>query len=113
MSDDLNIHPAATDELHDIIRHYAVINDRDDEHESLALAFHNTFYNYVDEIVASPLSYSFRRPPTRRANLAPRFGEYYIAYMVWREKVVILAVAHAKRRPYYWRKRIGEAKKLF
>ena len=46
-------------------------------------------------------------------NLTPRFGEYYIAYMIWREKVVILAVAHAKRRPYYWRKRIGESKNMF
>lgn len=49
----------------------------------------------------------------RRANLHPRFSEYYIAYMVWRERVVILAIAHAKRRPYYWRKRIDEAKQMF
>ena len=33
--------------------------------------------------------------------------------MIWREKVVILAIAHAKRRPHYWRKRIGEAKEVF
>jgi hypothetical protein len=33
--------------------------------------------------------------------------------MIWREKVVILATAHDKRRPYYWRKRIGEAKLMF
>lgn len=49
----------------------------------------------------------------RRVNLNPRFGEYYIAYMIWRQKVVIVAVAHAKRRPHYWRDRIGESKKLF
>lgn len=49
----------------------------------------------------------------RRVNLQPRFGDYYVAYTVWREQVVILAVAHAKRRPYYWRKRITEARKLF
>ena len=64
-------------------------------------------------IVANPLRFSLRRPPTRRVNLTPRFGAYYIAYMIWKEKVVILAVAHAKRRPYYWRKRIGEAKQMF
>jgi hypothetical protein len=36
-----------------------------------------------------------RRGKTRRVNLHPRFGEYYIAYMIWREKIVILAVTHA------------------
>ena len=46
-------------------------------------------------------------------NLKPRFSEYHIAYMFWREKVVILAVAHAKRRPYYWRDRIDEARRMF
>lgn len=64
-------------------------------------------------IIDNPLLYNLRRRNTRRANLTPRFGEYYIAYMIWRQKVVILAIAHAKRRPYYWRYRIGEAKKLF
>ena len=33
--------------------------------------------------------------------------------MIWKERVVILAVAHAKRRPYYWRKHLAEAKKRF
>lgn len=33
--------------------------------------------------------------------------------MIWRQRVVILAIAHTSRRPYYWRSRIGEAKELF
>ncbi len=33
--------------------------------------------------------------------------------MIWKERVVILAIAHAKRRPYYWRNRIGESKEMF
>ncbi len=49
----------------------------------------------------------------RRANLSAPFGEYYLPFMIWKDRVVILAVAHAKRRPYYWQKRIGEAKDLF
>jgi hypothetical protein len=48
----------------------------------------------------------------RCVNLTPWFGEYYIAYMIWKDKVVILAVAHARRRPYYWRKRIVEAREM-
>jgi hypothetical protein len=79
----------------------------------LADDFDFTFFRYLDAIIANPLLYNIRRRAVRRANLKPRFGEYYIAYMIWREKVVILAIAHAKRRPYYWRKRIGEAKQMF
>jgi len=45
--------------------------------------------------------------------MKPRFGEYYLPFMIRKERVVILAVAHAKRRPYYWRKRIGQSKKMF
>lgn len=109
MSDDFNIHPTAREELHDTISYYASADDKGE----LAFDFEATFYRYVDAIVANPILYNIRRRNTRRANLTPRFGEYYIAYMIWRQKVVVLAIAHAKRRPYYWRKRIGEAKKMF
>lgn len=109
MSDEFNIHPAARDELHDTIRHYAGV----DENGSLAFDFETTFYHHATAVVASPLLYNIRRIGVRRVNLKPRFSEYYIAYMIWHEKVVILAIAHAKRRPYYWRKRIGEAKEMF
>lgn len=84
-----------------------------DENGALAFDFEATFYRYTAAIVANPLLYNIRRPPSRRANLKPLFSEHYIAYMIWREKVVILAIAYAKRRPYYWRKRIGEAKQMF
>ena len=75
MSDEFSIHPAAKDELHEIIRHYAAIDDLDNEEsQPLAAAFVHTFYRWVDEIVANPLLSSQRHPPTRRVNLKPRFG---------------------------------------
>lgn len=104
-------HPAAREELLAAIQYYAAIDEGDQG--ELALAFQAAFYRYADAITAAPKLYNIRRGVVRRVNLTPRFGEYYIAYMIWREKVVILAVAHGKRRPYYWRRRIGEAKKLF
>lgn len=109
MSDDFQIHPATKDELHGVIRHYAAL----DESGELALAFEDTFWRYMETILATPLHYNLRQKPARRVNLTPRFSETYIAYMLWAEKVVILAIAHAKRRPYYWRKRIGEAREIF
>jgi hypothetical protein len=40
----------------------------------------------------------------RRANL-PRFKNQYVAYMEWEDTVVVIAIGHAKRRPYYWYRR--------
>lgn len=107
-----DIHPAAQDEFREIIRYYATIDD-DDPAKPLASAFDATFRRHLKSILEAPERFRFRRPPTRRANLTPRFRASYIAYMIWKERVVILAVAHAKRRPYYWRIRITESKILF
>ncbi len=43
----------------------------------------------------------------RRINL--KAFPYYIAYFVWQERIWVLAVAHARRRPEYW---IGRKKGL-
>jgi plasmid stabilization system protein ParE len=102
-----SIHPQARTEFDEAFVHYLGIDPE------LAVSFEATFFDYLDGIIANPLLYNLRRPPTRRANLLPRFGEYYIAYMIWKDKPVILAIAHGARRPYYWRKRIVESKKLF
>jgi len=102
-----NIHPAAQMEHDELLMHFGGI-DRE-----LVTAFESHYLQYRHAICENPLLYNIRRRAVRRANLKPRFGEYYIAYMIWREKVVILAIAHAKRRPYYWRKCIGEAKQVF
>ena len=102
-----NIHPAAQAEHDGLVRYYAGIS------AALAVGFEERYLHYRQTIVANPLLYHLRRGPVRRVNLTPRFGETYIAYMIWREKVVILAVAHAKRRPYYWRRRIAEAREIF
>ena len=112
MSDEFNIHPAARDEFYDSIRHYAAL-DESDRGAGLAFAFESTFHHHLNGLIGSPLLFNLRRGPVRRVNLTPRFGEYYIAYMLWRERVVILAVAHGKRRPWYWRRRISEAKNMF
>lgn len=102
-----SIHPAAQVELEDAIGYYLAID------KELAVDFDRHYKRHRWRICESPLLYRIRRFTVRRVNLAPRFGEYYIAYMIWRGRVVILAVAHAKRRPYYWRRRIGDARKMF
>lgn len=101
------IHPAAQYELEEAFEHYLGID------EELGYAFNEHYRRHRDAILAAPLHYNLRRSPTRRVNLVPQFRETYIAYMLWREKVAILAVGHAKRRPYYWRKRISESREIF
>jgi plasmid stabilization system protein ParE len=102
-----NIHPQAVVEFDDAFGHYLAIDP------PLAASFETTVFRALREICETPHRFSTRRSPTRRVNLTPRFGAYYVAYMIWHDKPVILAVAHGKRRPYYWRKRISEAKKMF
>lgn len=101
------IHPAAQQEHDDCIEYYAGIDPE------LAVSFELRYLQARHDICANPFLYNIRRRGSRRVNLQPRFGEHYIAYTIWREQVVLLAVAHAKRRPYYWRKRLAEARKLF
>jgi plasmid stabilization system protein ParE len=102
-----DIHPRAQQELEAIVEYYLAID------AELALSFDEHYTRYRQEIVANPRRFSVRRPPVRRVNLTPRFGAYYIAYMIWHHKPVILAVAHGARKPGYWQKRIMESKKMF
>lgn len=101
-----SIHPAAQDELEEAVEYYLAIDGE------LARDFDRYYRRYRQRICENPLLFRIRRFTVRRVNLIPRFGEYYIAYMIWREQVVILAVAHAKRMPYYWRQRIEEARAI-
>jgi plasmid stabilization system protein ParE len=98
------IHPSALDELHDAIRYYAETDP------ALAVAFEEAYLHHRQVLLANRLLYHVRSMSVRRANLVPRFKEYHIAYTIWHEKVLILAIAHGKRKPYYWQERIAQAK---
>jgi hypothetical protein len=99
------IHPAAQQELDDCLEWFAHIDPE------LALAFEERYLQARHAICANPLLYNIRQRGVRRVNLTPRFGEHYIAYTLWEGSLVILAVAHAKRRPHYWSTRLAEMKK--
>ncbi len=104
------LHPAARDEFHDILDYYASI-DRSNSDSHLALAFEGAFDHHMNQIVGNPEMHATHRGLVRRAKLTPRFSQHYIAYMVWENRVVVLALGHARRRPYYWRNRIGDPPK--
>jgi len=54
-------------------------------------------------ILRAPLLWNERRGGYRRVNL-PGFP-YYLAYVIRRERIVVVAVGHGSRHPDYWKRR--------
>jgi plasmid stabilization system protein ParE len=58
-------------------------------------------------IATTPLSFPLLRPPHVRSAKVARFP-YRVVFLVIGEDVRVLAVAHGRRRPGYWRRRLQE-----
>lgn len=97
----LAYHPKAREDARLAFLHYAVID------ESLAEDFASEVSEAVDYIRRNPQASRIRRNNVRRFNLS-RFKLHYIAYMLWQEQIVVIAIGHANRRPYYWYRRPRE-----
>lgn len=89
---------AAREEYREALRYYHKIDP------DLQRGFRAELQKVVAEIQASPLLHRVRKHGVRRVNL-PRFSLYYVAYMLWHEQIVVVAVGHASKRPFYWRRR--------
>lgn len=61
-------------------------------------------YHVVRRIAEDPLLWPERRGGYRRVN-CPVFP-YFVAYIIREEKIVVVAVAHARRKPGYWQSRV-------
>ena len=59
----------------------------------------------LTEIAASPLRFPLLYEPDIRSAKVKRFP-YRVVYVIVDETVDVVAVAHAKRRPAYWRQRL-------
>ena len=71
----------------------------------LQVGFRAEIGRHLRFIAADPAVPRLRRYGVRRVNLE-HFALYYIAYMIWKDQIVIVAIGHAKKRPYYWRRRL-------
>jgi len=102
----IGFHPEAAAELRAAALWY------DERRASLGDEFVEAVSALSQRIAASPTTYAtwpgLSRPasPIRRA-LVDGFP-YTLAFEVKTERIIILAVAHAKRRPLYWLRRVRQ-----
>jgi plasmid stabilization system protein ParE len=93
----VEIHPSAIEEAHAAYHWYRERN------EIVAKAFLSELDNAVEHISDEPLRWSSYIDRTRRFLL--RKFPFSIIYRHGNETVQILAIAHERRKPGYWKKR--------
>ena len=91
-------HPEAGEEYSEAVQYYAAITPE------LGSRFHDEIDRLIREVCRQPDRF-FRLGPLARRALARKFP-YSVVYLDEPERVWIVAVAHAKRRPGYWRERL-------
>lgn len=97
-------HPQATEEVAEAAAWYAERSTRASS-EFIARVYAAVALIH-DLPLASPLWRGVEEVGIRKHGI--RGYPYFIAYVPLREKVVVLAVAHAKRRPFYWLARVND-----
>ncbi len=70
----------------------------------LGRRFRDDVAHILDRIIEDPLLWRERTGGYRRAN-CPVFP-YYIPYIIRKQKIIIVAIAHGNRKPGYWKSRI-------
>ena len=97
MAVQLDFHPKATEELEDATRWYA------DRSPKAAAGFVAAVERAVDSILATPLRFARVGRQCRGCSLVGY--PYQIVFRCDSNRVQVVAVAHAKRRPGYWARR--------
>jgi toxin ParE1/3/4 len=91
-------HPEAGEEYTQAAQYYAnIVSD-------LGIRFSDEIERLILEVRRQPDRFFRFSPPARRA-LARKFP-YSVVYLDEPDRVWIVAVMHAKRRPGYWRERL-------
>lgn len=90
--------PDAQEEFNETALYYEIRT------EGLGVRFRNEINSEIQRILADPCIRRERPGGFRRAN-CHRFS-HYIAYSIHGQTIVILAIAHSRRRSNYWKSRI-------
>jgi plasmid stabilization system protein ParE len=92
-------HPEADAEVTEAARYY------ESRSPGLGLIFLSEIQRAVSQVVTNPEAYPKIANDIRRKAL--RRFPYGLMYAIEPDRIRIVAVAHSKRRPYYWSSRIG------
>lgn len=90
--------PEADEEFREAARYY------ESEAAGVGLSFIAAVHKGVDEIVRFPLAAQTQKAGIRKKVL--RHFSYNIFYAIEADIIVIVAVAHQRKRPNYWRARL-------
>lgn len=94
-----DFHPEALDEYADAAKCYAGVKDR------LGLRFVDVVEEAIERIVQHPEAFQMIDEDIRRC--LTRIFPYGIIFTIEADYVLIVAVAHCSRKPFYWKGRIG------
>lgn len=92
-------HPLAQEELEEAALHL------EDQVYGLGYEFDAEYHAGLERIVRNPLTYREVYRDVRKVNL--RRFQYGILYVVEGNTIIIIAVMHLKREPFYWKTRMG------
>jgi toxin ParE1/3/4 len=92
-------HPGAEEDFLNALAYYR------DESAVQAGRLYDEIMRLVGEVCRTPHSYRLIDPPVRR-HMGRNFP-YAILYVEKPDRVLVLAVAHFKRRPGYWKSRLS------
>src|SRR4051794_6307968 len=98
MTKPIILHPEASDEFLEAENYYFKIR------AVLAEDFRVEITGMVEKVRKRPKSFARYLVGTRRS-IARRFP-YFVVFKEYRKEIVVVAVAHAKRKPGYWRERL-------
>lgn len=90
--------PEAEEEFREAARYY------ESEAAGVGLSFIAAVHKSVDEIIGFPFATQILRAGIRKKVL--RHFSYNIFYAIDADLIVIVAVAHQRKRPNYWRARL-------
>jgi toxin ParE1/3/4 len=98
MAYNYSLHTGAKEDIEEAISHYSDINPK------LSLDLLNEFYQNIEIVLKRPFLFSASTRKKYRKIPLHRFP-YKIFYIVQKEEIIVLAFAHHKRKPNYWKQR--------
>lgn len=94
----ITILPDAKSDLEDALKFYSEVSPK------LAKTFGKRLYESIDRIIEAPVRNPKVRGEYRKLNF--RQFPFQLIYRIEKDKIIVIAIAHMKRKQFYWKKRL-------